>query len=329
MTLFYLLPFMQNFSRMGMDTGFQQRYLNYNQVLKSEFDERIQKISVHAGFTCPNRDGTKGWGGCTYCNNQTFVPEYCKPVKSITQQLDEGVNFFRHKYKSQYYLAYFQSYTNTYDSFEKLKSLYEEALHHPKIKGLVIGTRPDCVSEDLLDYFERISKNSYVLIEYGIESTSDATLEFIRRGHDFACAEFAVKETARRGIKTGAHLILGLPFESKEIILEHADKISRLPLTTLKLHQLQIVIGTVMAVQYRQHPEWFQLFTVDEFVDLVVDFLERLSPNIAVERFVSQSPEGLVIAPQWKIKNFEITSKIEKQLIKRNTFQGRCWKGKD
>jgi len=316
---------MQNFSGMQSDKNFQKRYLNYNQVLKSEFEERIQKISVHGGFTCPNRDGTKGRGGCTYCNNQTFVPEYCKPVKSITQQIDEGVEFFHHKYQSQYYLAYFQSYTNTYDSFENLISLYEEALRHPKIKGLVIGTRPDCVSEELLDYFEEISKNFYLLVEYGVESTLDATLEFIRRGHDFACAELAVQETARRGIRTGAHLILGLPHESREMILAHADKISRLPLTSLKLHQLQIVKGTVMATQYRQHPEWFQLFTVDEYVDLVVDFLERLSPNIAIERFVSQSPEGMVIAPQWKTKNFEITSKIEKQLIKRNTFQGRFW----
>ena len=253
------------------------------------------------------------------------MPEYCKPVKSITQQIDEGVEFFHHKYQSQYYLAYFQSYTNTYDSFENLISLYEEALRHPKIKGLVIGTRPDCVSEELLDYFEEISKNFYLLVEYGVESTLDATLEFIRRGHDFACAELAVQETARRGIRTGAHLILGLPHESREMILAHADKISHLPLTSLKLHQLQIVKGTVMATQYRQHPEWFQLFTVDEYVDLVVDFLERLSPNIAIERFVSQSPEGMVIAPQWKTKNFEITSKIEKQLIKRNTFQGRFW----
>jgi radical SAM protein (TIGR01212 family) len=316
---------MQNFSGMQSDKNFQKRYLNYNQVLKSKFEERIQKISVHGGFTCPNRDGTKGRGGCTYCNNQTFVPEYCKPVKSITQQLDEGVEFFHHKYQNQYYLAYFQSYTNTYDSFENLISLYEEALRHPKIKGLVIGTRPDCVSEELLDYFEEISKNFYLLVEYGVESTLDATLEFIRRGHDFACAELAVQETARRGIRTGAHLILGLPHESREMILAHADKISHLPLTSLKLHQLQIVKGTVMATQYRQHPEWFQLFTVDEYVDLVVDFLERLSPNIAIERFVSQSPEGMVIAPQWKTKNFEITSKIEKQLIKRNTFQGRFW----
>ncbi|MBP7152482.1 MAG: TIGR01212 family radical SAM protein [Paludibacteraceae bacterium] len=310
---------------MQSDKNFQKRYLNYNQVLKSKFEERIQKISVHGGFTCPNRDGTKGRGGCTYCNNQTFVPEYCKPVKSITQQLDEGVEFFHHKYQNQYYLAYFQSYTNTYDSFENLISLYEEALRHPKIKGLVIGTRPDCVSEELLDYFEEISKNFYLLVEYGVESTLNATLEFIRRGHDFACAELAVQETARRGIRTGAHLILGLPHESREMILAHADKISHLPLTSLKLHQLQIVKGTVMATQYRQHPEWFQLFTVDEYVDLVVDFLERLSPNIAIERFVSQSPEGMVIAPQWKTKNFEITSKIEKQLIKRNTFQGRFW----
>lgn len=299
------------------------RYLNYNQVLKTEFAERVQKISINAGFTCPNRDGSKGNGGCTYCNNQTFSPEYCKPGKTVSEQVKEGIDFFHHKYKAQHYLAYFQSYTNTYDSLDKLKIIYEEALSYPAVIGLVVGTRPDCVNAVLLDYFAQLAKKYYVMIEYGIESTNDETLKFINRGHDFACAENAIRETAKRGIRTGAHIILGLPGESRETILSHADKLSELPIDTLKIHQLQLVRGTKMAQQYAEHPEWFNLYSADEYIDLVIDFLEKLNPDIAVERFVSQSPKELLLAPEWGLKNFEFTAKIEKKLIERDTWQGK------
>ena len=299
------------------------RYLNYNQVLKTEFTERVQKISINAGFTCPNRDGSKGTGGCTYCNNQTFSPEYCKPSRTISQQVEEGITFFHHKYAAQYYLAYFQSYTNTYDKIENLKAIYEEALSYPNVRGLVIGTRPDCVSDELLDYFAELAKTYYVMIEYGIESTCDKTLEFINRGHDFACAERAIRETARRGIKTGAHIILGLPTEDKSTIISHAQKLSQLPLTTLKIHQLQLVRGTKMAEQFAEHPEWFKLYTAEEYCDLAIDFIEYLRPEIGIERFVSQSPKKLLIAPEWGLKNFEFLAKIEKRLEERDTWQAR------
>ncbi len=301
------------------------RYLNYNQVLKSEFSERVQKISINAGFTCPNRDGSKGTGGCTYCNNQTFSPDYCKPTKTITQQIEEGIDFFK-KYKSQIYLAYFQSYTNTYDSLDKLKAIYEEALSHPKVVGIVVGTRPDCVNDEILDYFAGLSKRCYVMVEYGIESTDDRTLEFINRGHDYACAEEAIRATAARGIRTGAHLILGLPHESRETILSHATKISKLPLTAIKLHQLQLVKSTKMARQYAENPEWFKLYTADEYIDLVIDFIELLNPRIAVERMISQSPPGFVIAPDWGLKNFEFIVKVENRLAQRNARQGRLYR---
>lgn len=300
------------------------RYLNYNQVLKSEFSERVQKISINAGFTCPNRDGSKGNGGCTYCNNQTFSPEYCKPAKTITQQIEEGIDFFK-KYESQIYLAYFQSYTNTYDSLDKLKAIYEEALSHPKVVGIVVGTRPDCVNDEILDYFAELSKRCYVMVEYGIESTDDRTLEFINRRHDYACAEAAIRKTAARGIRTGAHLILGLPHESRETILSHATKISKLPLTAIKLHQLQLVKNTKMARQYAENPEWFKLYTADEYIDLIIDFIELLNPRIAVERMISQSPPGFVIAPDWGLKNFEFIVKVEKRLAQRNARQGRLY----
>jgi len=300
-----------------------QRYLNYNQVLKTEFSERIQKISINAGFTCPNRDGSKGTGGCTYCNNQTFSPEYCQSTKTVSQQLEEGIAFFHHKYQLQLYLAYFQSYTNTYDSLDKLKAIYNEVLSYPKVVGIVVGTRPDCVNDEMLDYFAELSKQYYVMIEYGIESTSDETLAFINRGHDYACAGQAIIDTAGRGIRTGAHIILGLPNESREIILSHADKLSGLPLTALKLHQLQLVRGTKMVQQYAEHPEWFHLYTADEYIDLAIDFLERLNPEIAIERFVSQSPKELLVAPTWGLKNFEFTDKVEKRLKERDTWQGK------
>jgi len=301
------------------------RYLNYNQVLKTTFAERVQKISINAGFTCPNRDGSKGTGGCTYCNNQTFSPEYCKPTRTVSQQVEEGIGFFHHKYQAQHYLAYFQSYTNTYDTIDKLKAIYDEALAFPKVVGLVVGTRPDCVNDELLDYFAELSRKCYVMIEYGIESTNDETLEFINRGHDFACAEKAIAATAARGIKTGAHIILGLPRESREVILGHAAKLSRLPIDALKIHQLQLVRGTRMAKQFVENPEWFNLFSASEYVDLVVDFLERFNPDIAIERFVSQSPQKLLIAPEWGLKNFEFTAKIEKRLEERDTWQGKLF----
>lgn len=301
------------------------RYLNYNTVLKSEFSERVQKISINAGFTCPNRDGSKGTGGCTYCNNQTFSPEYCKPAKSVTQQLEEGIAFFNHKYEAQKYLAYFQSYTNTYDKLENLTKIYEEALTNPKVVGIVVGTRPDCVSDELLDYFAELNKRYYVMIEYGVESTCEETLQLINRGHDYACAEDAIRKTASRGIRTAAHLILGLPGESKETILSHAVNISRLPLTTIKLHQLQLVKGTVMSRQYTEHPEKFNMMTSAEYIELVIDFMEIMNPQIALERFISQSPPSMLIAPDWGLKNFEFVSKIEKRLEERETWQGRMF----
>ena len=298
-------------------------YKSYSSYLKAVFNEQVQKISINAGFTCPNRDGSIGTGGCTYCNNQTFNPGYCKPDKSITQQIEEGIAFFRKKYPNQHYLAYFQAYTNTYGEISLLKQKYEEALSHPLVAGLVIGTRPDCINEELLDYFSVLSQRSYIMIEYGVESTSDKTLMFINRGHNYDLSVQAITKTAQKGIATGAHLILGLPGEDRETILSHAKNISQLPLTTVKLHQLQLIRGTKMAQEFIEHPEWFHIYNVDEYIDLAIDFIELLNPDFVIERFVSQSPKELLIAPDWGLKNYEFTAKIEKALHKRNTFQGR------
>ena len=297
-------------------------YRTFQTFLDQHFDSKVQKISLNAGFTCPNRDGSKGLGGCTYCNNQTFNPDYCKTEKSITSQLEEGIRFFVRKYPKMDYLAYFQAYTNTYGELDQLKSLYQEALEVPGIKGLVIGTRPDCMPDSLLDYLEELSKSTFVLVEYGVESTLDRTLTFINRGHDHACTVDAIQRTAARGIPTGVHLILGLPGESSEDFILHANTLSTLPIQTVKLHQLQLIKGTKMAAQIAAEPSLVHIPEPMEYVETVCDFLEHLRPDIAVERFVSQSPPELLLAPNWGLKNYEFTHLVEKCLQRRGSRQG-------
>lgn len=302
------------------------RYNDYGHYLRQRFPWRVQKLSLDAGFTCPNRDGSKGLGGCIYCNNDSFNPEYCTPRKSVTQQLDEGMTVFDSKQPGYRYLAYFQAYSNTYEQIETLQRLYHEALAHPRIEGLVIGTRPDCVPTHLLDYLAELARQHYVVVEYGLESTLDHTLDFINRCHTHAESVEAVRQTAQRGIDTGAHLILGLPGEDRNDLLGHADRLSELPIRFLKIHQLQVVRRTKLAHMYRTDPASVPLFELEPYIELVVDFLERLRPDIVVERFASQSPHNLLIAPKWGYKNFEITRMVEKRLAERNTWQGRLYR---
>lgn len=298
----------------------------YNELagfLATCFPFKVQKISLNAGFTCPNRDGTVGYGGCTYCNNQTFNPAYCRTEKSITEQLEEGKRFFARKYPDMKYLAYFQAYTNTYAELEDLKKKYEEALNVPDVVGLVIGTRPDCMPDALLDYLEGLNKRTFLIVEYGIESTDNAILKRINRGHTFEVAKAAIEKTSARGIRVGAHVILGLPSETREGLIKQAGVLSALPLTTLKLHQLQLIKGTRMAAEYQEVPEEFHLYSADEYIDLVIDYVEHLRPDIVLERFVSQSPKELLIAPDWGLKNHEFTDKVKKRMRERNAWQGK------
>lgn len=305
------------------------REMLYNDLsgfLATHFPYKVQKISINAGFTCPNRDGSVGYGGCTYCNNQTFNPAYCHTEKSVSQQLEEGKLFFARKYPEMKYLAYFQAYTNTYGRLEELKRKYEEALTVEGVVGLVIGTRPDCMPDSLLDYLEELSKRTFLLVEYGIESTNDDTLKRINRGHTFAVSEDAIRKTAVRGIPVGGHIILGLPGEEKEMLIEQAGVLSKLPLTTLKLHQLQLIKGTRMAAEYEKAPTNFHLYTADEYIDLVIDYIEHLRPDMVLERFVSQSPKELLIAPDWGLKNYEFTDKVKKRMKERDAWQGKYYK---
>lgn len=304
-------------------------YNDFSSFLSSCFPFKIQKISLNAGFTCPNRDGTVGFGGCTYCNNQTFNPAYCKTEKSVTEQLEEGKQFFARKYPDMKFLAYFQAYTNTYAELEELKRKYEEALAVKDVVGLVIGTRPDCMPEALLDYLEELNQRTFLIVEYGIESTDNTILKRINRGHTFEVASEAVKKTANRGIRVGAHIILGLPGEEREALIEQAGLLSSLPLTTLKLHQLQLIKGTRMAAEYVENPSDFHLYSADEYIDLVIDYVEHLRPDMILERFVSQSPKELLIAPDWGLKNHEFTDKVKKRMRERNAWQGKRYKNKE
>lgn len=299
-------------------------YFNdFGGYMRRNFDFKVQKISIDGGFTCPNRDGTKGTGGCTYCNNRTFNPAYCHRNRSVTEQMNEGIAFFAHKYPKMRYLAYFQAYTNTYDSLEVLRTRYEEALKVDGCVGLVIGTRPDCMPEELLDYLQELARRAYVMVEYGVESTDDATLLRINRGHDYATAVDTIRRTAARGLPVGVHIILGLPGEERVSLIRQARQLSELPITTLKLHQLQLIRGTRMADEFDESPRDFHLFELDEYIEVVVDYLENLRPDIVVERFASQSPKELLIAPDWGLKNYELVEKIKRRMRERNTWQGK------
>ncbi|MDR3251023.1 MAG: TIGR01212 family radical SAM protein [Tannerella sp.] len=291
-------------------------YNDFSDFFKLVFPSfKVQKITLDAGFTCPNRDGAKGYGGCTYCNNQAFNPAYCHERKAVARQMREGIQFFARKYPEMKYIAYFQAYTNTYSDVETLREKYEEALGVKDVAGIIIATRPDCISEKLLDYLQELRSRTFVMMEYGIESSLNETLIRINRGHTYEDAAEAIRLTAERGIPIGAHIILGLPGETREQMLQHAEKISELPLTSVKLHQLQLIRGTAMAAEYEKHPERFNLFTADEYIELVIQFVSRLRKDIYIDRFVSQSPKELLIAPDWGLKNHEFKAKLDKAII--------------
>lgn len=306
-----------------------KRYNSSVGYFKKEYGERLQKIVIDAGFTCPNRDGTLGRGGCTYCDNAAFHPAYSTKEKSIHLQIEEGIEFHRNRYRNaSRFLAYFQPYSNTYAPLEQLKTLYQEALAHPSVAGVVIGTRPDCVDEGKLDYLAELSEKHIVIVEYGIESCYDSTLLRINRGHTFAQAEAAVKATAERGIRQGAHFILGLPGETREEMLEMTSAINRLPLNSLKFHQLQIVKGTAMEREFSDKPNDFIQFTLEEYIDFFIDILERLRPDFHIERFAGEVPPRFVNSTPWGlIRNVELLRLLEKRLEERNTHQGARLKG--
>lgn len=303
-----------------MNYSVSMPYNDYGTWLRQRFPYKVQKISVDAGFTCPNRDGRLGTGGCIYCNNDSFNPSYCQREKSVKQQLVEGKEFFRRKYPEMRYMAYFQAFTNTYSTLDHLKSLYEEALDVEDVVGLVIGTRPDCIDDTLLDYLTQLARQTMVTLEYGIETANDDTLRLIRRGHDFQCVRDAVERTKGRGIVIGGHVILGLPGEGAEESVRQATIMSELGLDVLKIHQMQIIRGTRLAQMYAENP--FHLYSPEEYSELIVRYLEHLSEDMVVERFASQSPKEMLIAPKWGLKNYELTNLIVNKMKREGRRQG-------
>jgi radical SAM protein (TIGR01212 family) len=307
--------------------GHARRFNSYAEYFRLQFGERVQKLSIDAGSTCPNRDGTISTGGCTYCNNDAFNPSYCQPGKTITKQLDEGIEFHLKRYRrATKYLAYFQAYSNTYGPIDSLKKQYNEALAYPGVIGLVIGTRPDCIDDEKLSYLKELSQKHYIIVEYGIESCYNKTLQLINRGHNFEQSLATIEKTYALGVKCGAHIIFGLPGESREEMLEQASILSKLPLDNIKFHQLQIIKDTAMEKQYLQDPSFFNLFSLEEYVDFIVRFLEKLNPAFVVERFTGEVPPRFLASPNWGLlRNDQIVIMIEKELEKRNIWQGKLF----
>src|SRR3989339_358804 len=302
-----------------------QRYNAFGQYMKKQFGTNVYKVNIDAGFTCPNRDGSLGFGGCIYCNNDSFRPSSCKPSMSVKEQITNGIAYLSRRYKASKFLAYFQPYSNTYAPVEELESLYKEALQEPSVIGLAIGTRPDCIDSEKLALLESLAKKHFILVEYGFQSIYDKTLRFINRGHDYKTFLDAVSLTKSKGIFVGAHLIVGFPTETREETLNMAEEVSGLHLDFLKIHQLQVVKDTPLAQMYKENP--FHTFEYEEYLDFVVDFIERLSPDIVLQRLFATTPDDMLIAPRWDRSRHQITNDIQQRFIERDTFQGKKYKG--
>lgn len=287
-------------------------YIDFGTWIRGIFPFRVQKLTIDAGFTCPNRDGRISTGGCSFCDNRTFNPSYCDRTKSVTQQLNDGKAFFARKYPDMRYLAYFQAYTNTYASLDRLKAIYEEALSVDGVVGIVIGTRPDCVSGQLLDYLHDLSRHTFVMVEYGIESANDDTLRRINRGHNFECSRQAIANAHSRGLFTCGHVILGLPGEDAAESLRQAPIISSLPIDVLKIHQLQVIRGTTLAKEYARHP--FHIYSAEEYISLVAGYIRLLRRDLVIERFVSMSPSDMLVAPKWGLKSHELRDMLFREM---------------
>lgn len=301
-----------------------RRHKSFGAHMKDLFGGTVYKVNVDAGFTCPNRDGTLGVSGCIYCNNDSFRPGSCKPALSVSEQVRKGADHVRRRYKAKKFLVYFQPYTNTYAPVEELEALYKEALAEPSVVGLAIGTRPDAVDEAKLDMLEALAERHFILIEYGLQSIFNKSLDFIHRGHDYVTFLRAVELTKERGIFTGAHIIAGFPTETREETLSMAEEISGLPIEFLKVHQLQVVKDTPLEEMFRQEP--FHTFLYEEYLEFITEFIERTSPGIVFQRLFATAPDNILVAPRWDRNRHQILRDIEKMLEERDTFQGRKYR---
>ncbi len=297
-----------------------QRYTSFGSAMKKRFGTTVYKVNVDAGFTCPNRDGTLGFSGCIYCNNDSFRPSSCSPALSVAEQVRKGIDHTRRRFRAEKFIVYFQPYTNTYAPVDVLEPLYREALSAPDVLGLAIGTRPDAVDAEKIALLEHLATDRFILVEYGLQSIYDQSLEFIRRGHDYATFLRALDMTRGRGIHIGAHLIAGFPTESRHQMLAAAEEVSNLPIDFLKLHQLQIIRDTPLAEMYRTEP--FPVFAYEEYLDFTADFIAHTAPHIVFQRLFATAPDDILIAPQWGRNRHQILNDIEKNLDARGVIQG-------
>ncbi|MEE8135598.1 MAG: TIGR01212 family radical SAM protein [Thermodesulfobacteriota bacterium] len=299
------------------------RYNTYRPYIKEKLGYRVNKLSVDMGFTCPNRDGNLAVGGCVYCNNDSFVPPYARARFSMDQQITNGMEYLKKRFKAEKFIVYFQSYTNTYDSVEKLEEMYRNALKYEDVIGIAVGTRSDCIDEEKISMFEELAKDYYVSLEFGIESIYDKTLEFMNRGHDYQSVLDAIEMSKGRGFEIGAHIIVGMPTETKEEMLAMAGEVSSLGIDVFKVHNLHIVRNTPLARMYKKEP--FSLFNFEEYIDFIIEFLERLSPDMVIERLFTDTPHQLLIAPDWGKSHLQILQAIEAELERKDTYQGRLY----
>jgi radical SAM protein (TIGR01212 family) len=311
--------------------GHSRRINGYSEYFTRLFGGRVQKVSLDVGFTCPNRDGKIGTGGCTFCVNDAFNPSYCQPHKSITQQLQEGIEFHKVRYRrANKYLAYFQAYSNTYADVARLEQLYNEALSFPEVIGLVIGTRPDCINNEILTLLSKLQQKHFIVVEFGVESCYNDTLQRVNRGHTFEDSVNAIELAVSYGLRTGAHFIVGLPGDTRQRILDSIPIINQLPLTTIKFHQLQVFKDTKLEQEWRNNPDYVKLYSRDEYLDLAVQMVERLNPDFVIERIAGEVPPRFLASEPWgSERNFDVLRAFEALLAQRNTWQGRLYNKAD
>jgi len=309
---------------MSYPWGTDRRFNAYSDYFRKEYGERVQKITINAGFTCPNRDGKVGRGGCTFCDNRAFNPSYDDAHTSVSEQIKKGMEFHKKRYRrATSYLAYFQAFSNTYADLAHLQKLYEEALSVPQVRGIVVGTRPDCVDEEMLDYFAELSKRCHLVLEYGMESMLNNTLLRVNRGHNVEKSRWAVEETARRGIHVGGHLIIGLPGEERSDYLDMAMELADWPLDSVKFHQLQLIKGTAMAREFEKNPEGFPSFAMEDYLELMMEIVELLPPRLVIERIAGEVIPGMGLREGWGIRYDGVLKAFEKLLEENDSWQGK------
>ncbi len=279
---------------------------SYSDYLIEKFGGKTQKISINAGFSCPNRDGTIGRGGCIYCNNRSFTPSYCFSQNDINAQIDSGIAFFARKYPQMQYLPYFQSYTNTFsNNYAELERMFTDVLMRPDVAGLIIGTRPDCVNQEVANIFGRLNKTKPIIVELGVETAHNQTLKLINRGHDWKAVVNAVTLCHAQEVSLGIHLICGLPGENRDMILETVKRVCKLPIDSVKFHQLQILKDTVLAELWQNKKIDVPNFSLEEYVDLCLEIITFVPESIVIERFLASAPPDMILAPKWGLKNYE------------------------